>query len=88
MVLMGKVLGNLMVDLQVTCQKLQDRGERILMEATGMERDAAASLLDQAGGHVKTALVMHGRSVGRDDARQLLDQEGGVVGRVLPGLGF
>ena len=88
MVLMGKVLGNLMVDLQVTCQKLQDRGERILMEATGMERDAAASLLDQAGGHVNTALVMHGRSVGRDDARQLLDQEGGVVGRVLPGLGF
>ena len=88
MVLMGKVLGNLMVDLQVTCQKLQDRGERILVEATGMERDAAASLLDQAGGHVKTALVMHGRSVGRDDACQLLDQEGGVVGRVLPGIGF
>jgi len=88
MVLMGKVLGNLMVDLQVTCQKLQDRGEHILMEATGMERDAVASLLDQAEGHVKTALVMHGRNVGRDDARQLLDQEGGVVGRVLPGIGF
>ena len=88
MVLMGKVLGNLMVDLQVTCQKLQDRGERILMEATKMERDAAASLLEQAEGHVKTALVMHGRSVGPDDARQLLDQAGGVVGRVLPGVGF
>jgi N-acetylmuramic acid 6-phosphate etherase len=87
MVLMGKVLGNLMVDLHVTCKKLQDRGERILMEATGMERDAAASLLDLAAGHVKTALVMHGRNVGRDDARQLLDQAGGVVGRVLPGIG-
>ena len=88
MVLMGKVLGNLMVDLQVTCQKLQDRGERILMEAAGLERDAAASLLDQAGGHVKTALVMQGRSVGGDDARQLLDQAGGMVGRVLPGVGL
>ena len=88
MVLMGKVLGNLMVDLQVTCQKLQDRGERILMEATGMEREEATSLLDQAGGHVKTALVMRGRSVDRDDARQLLDQAGGVVGRVLPGVGL
>ena len=87
MVLMGKVLGNLMVDLQVTCKKLQDRGERVLMEAAGLERDAAASLLDQAGGHVKTALVMHGRSVGSDDARQLLDQAGGMVGRVLPGVG-
>ena len=88
MVLMGKVLGNLMVDLQVTCQKLQDRGERILMEATGMEREEATSLLDQAGGHVKTALVMQGRSVDRDDACQLLDQAGGVVGRVLPGVGL
>jgi len=88
MVLMGKVHGNLMVDLQVTCQKLQDRGEHILMEATGMERDAVASLLDQAGGHVKTALVMHGLSVDRGDARELLDQAGGVVGRVLPGLGL
>jgi len=85
---MGKVLGNLMVDLQVTCQKLQDRGECILMEATGMEREEATSLLDQAGGHVKTALVMRGRSVDRDDARQLLDQAGGVVGRVLPGVGL
>jgi len=88
MVLMGKVHGNLMVDLQVTCQKLQDRGERILMEATGMERHAVASLLDQAEGHVKTALVMHGLSVDRDDAHELLDQAGGVVGRVLPGLGL
>jgi N-acetylmuramic acid 6-phosphate etherase len=88
MVLMGKVHGNLMVDLQVTCQKLQDRGEHILMEATGMERHAVASLLGQAEGHVKTALVMHGLSVDRDDARELLDQAGGVVGRVLPGLGL
>lgn len=88
MVLMGKVHGNLMVDLQVTCQKLQNRGEHILMEATGMERDAVASLLDQAEGHVKTALVMHGLSVDRNDARELLDQAGGVVGRVLPGLGL
>ena len=88
MVLMGKVLGNLMVDLQVTCQKLQDRGERILMETTGMQRAAAARLLDGAGGHVKTALVMHGRGVDRDQARALLDQEGGVVGRVIPGFGL
>ncbi len=84
MVLMGKVLGNLMVDLQVTCQKLQDRGERILMETTGMERAAATTLLERAGGHVKTALVMHGRNVTRAEAKQQLDEAGGVVGRVIP----
>ena len=87
MVRMGKVFGNLMVDLQVTCQKLQDRGERILMETTGMQREQAAELLERAGGHVKTALVMHGRGVDRDEARRLLDEAGGVIARVVEGLG-
>ena len=87
MVRMGKVYGNLMVDLQVTCQKLQDRGERILMETTGMERAEATALLERAGGHVKTALVMNGRGVGADEARRLLDEADGVVARVVEGLG-
>jgi N-acetylmuramic acid 6-phosphate etherase len=87
MVLMGKVYGNLMVDLQVTCQKLQDRGERILMETMGMDRAAATTLLERADGHVKTALVMQGRGVDRAEARRLLDEAGGLVGRVVEGLG-
>src|SRR3954468_1935754 len=58
MVKTGKVYGNLMVDLQVTCQKLQDRGERILMDTLGIAREDAQILLDAAGGHVKTAIVM------------------------------
>jgi N-acetylmuramic acid 6-phosphate etherase len=36
MVRTGKVYGNLMVDLQVTCEKLRDRGQRILMETVGV----------------------------------------------------
>ena len=87
MVRMGKVFWNLMVDLQATCQKLQDRGERILMETTGMERGEAAALLERAGGHVKTALVMQGRGVDRDEAKRMLEQAGGIVGRVVEGLG-
>jgi len=83
MVRMGKVYGNLMVDLQVTCQKLQDRGERILMETMGLERPAATDLLERAGGHVKTALVMQGRGVDRDEARRMLEEAGGMVGGVV-----
>ena len=83
MVRMGKVYGNLMVDLQVTCEKLRDRGQRILMETVGVERDAAADLLDRAGGHVKTAIVMAKRSVDRDNARQLLDSADGLLVKVV-----
>ncbi|UCC26491.1 MAG: N-acetylmuramic acid 6-phosphate etherase [Gemmatimonadales bacterium] len=82
MIRMGKVFGNLMVDLQVTCQKLQDRGERILCETLGIERAQARSLLDAAGGHVKTALVMHVRGVSAAEATRLLSEAGGRVGQV------
>ena len=58
MVRIGKVYSNLMVDLQVTCEKLRDRGERILSELLNLDQPAAATLLDRASGDVKTALVM------------------------------
>jgi N-acetylmuramic acid 6-phosphate etherase len=83
MVLLGKVFGNLMVDLQVTCEKLRDRGERILMETMGLDRPAAAVLLEEAGGHVKTAIVMAKLDLGADQARAYLDTAGGLIARVV-----
>jgi len=83
MVLLGKVYGNLMVDLQVTCRKLQDRGERILMATAGVERERARELLSDADGHVKTALVMAKLQVDAAEARRRLEAAGGVVATVL-----
>jgi N-acetylmuramic acid 6-phosphate etherase len=83
MVRLGKVYGNLMVDLQVTCEKLRDRGERILESMLGLERAAAADLLERAGGHVKTALVMGKLRVDRAEAARRLADVGGVVARVV-----
>ncbi len=80
MVRLGKVDGNLMVDLQVTCAKLQDRGERILMTTLGLGRDGARELLDRAEGHVKTGLVMHRLGVDAEAAREALARAGGVAG--------
>ena len=82
MVLMGKVHGNLMVDLQVTCRKLQDRGERILMTTAGLEREPARELLGEAGGHVKTAIVMARLGIAAEEARALLEESGGRVADV------
>lgn len=83
MVLLGKVYGNLMVDLQVTCEKLRDRGERILMETLDLDRSGAADLLERAGGHVKTALVMERRDVSRERAGELLEAADGRIARVV-----
>lgn len=82
MVLFGKVDGNLMVDLQVTCKKLQDRGERILMVKLKLDREGARSLLERADGQVKTALVMHRLRLDAGTARTRLAEAAGVVSAV------
>src|SRR5690349_17207965 len=58
MVRIGKVYGNLMVDLRAWNDKLVDRSQRIVMETTGLPRDDARAVLEAAGGRVKTAIVM------------------------------
>lgn len=79
MVKTGKVYGNLMVDLQVTCQKLQDRGERILVETLGVDRAEAERLLEASGGHVKTAIVMRRFGLDAEGARRKLEEAGGSI---------
>ena len=86
MVRIGKVYGNLMVDLQVTCEKLRDRGERILSELLNLDQPAAATLLDRASGDVKTALVMGHLGIDREEALKRLDAADGVVSMVIEGL--
>ncbi len=83
MVLNGKVFGNLMVDLQITAEKLRDRGQRILMELIGLSREQAADMLERADGHVKTAIVMARLNIDRAEARKRLDEAGGVLVKVV-----
>src|SRR5258707_1396903 len=63
MIRLGKVYGNLMVDLVAVSNKLTDRGQRIVMECTGVSREEARSAIDRAEGSVKLAIVMARRGV-------------------------
>jgi N-acetylmuramic acid 6-phosphate etherase len=77
MIRIGKVFGNLMVDLRPTNQKLQDRSERILMEMCELDRESARHLLERAEGSVKTAIAMYWTGEGPEEAvRRLHDAEG------------
>jgi N-acetylmuramic acid 6-phosphate etherase len=77
MIRIGKVYGNLMVDLQAWSDKLVDRGERILMETTGVDREKARLAIRDAGGSVKLAIVMLKRGVSPPEAEALLEKHGG-----------
>ncbi len=49
MIQMGRVKGNKMVDMQLSNNKLVDRGVRMLMEELSIGRDEAQKLLDEHG---------------------------------------
>ena len=77
MIRLGKVYGNLMVDLRAWNEKLVDRSRRIVMETTGLPREAASEVIRAAGGSVKTAIVMARRGGTREEAERLLEQHDG-----------
>ncbi len=84
MIKTGKVYENLMVDVDTTRnRKLVDRGERIIMTLTGVDRPQAAQLLKESGGRVKIALVMHERQVTQTEAERLLAEHNGHVTPIL-----
>ena len=85
MIRLGYVYGNLMVNVQPTNEKLEDRARRIIMDATGADRDEAARLLDASGRRVRTAIVMARRALDRDGAERLLAAHGNRVSAALKG---
>jgi N-acetylmuramic acid 6-phosphate etherase len=77
---LGKVHGNLMVDLAATNDKLVDRAVRIMRTLhPELSREQGAALLEAAGGSLKVALVMHARGVDRGEAQARLDAGQGVL---------
>ena len=83
MIRLGKVYGNLMVDLQAMSDKLVDRSQRIVMAATDLGREEALAAIERAEGSVKTAIVMAGAGSGLDLARLYLAEAGGFVSEAL-----
>ncbi len=83
MVQLGKVWGNLMVDLRASNVKLQDRAIRIICSQTDLDRPKAAELLVRADSMVKTALVMERRGVSAEQANRLLDEHNGQIRPIL-----
>ena len=72
MIRIGKTYGNLMVDLVATNTKLADRGERIVMEVGGVDRERARRAIAEAGGSVRTAVVIARTGVDREEAERQL----------------
>jgi N-acetylmuramic acid 6-phosphate etherase len=83
MVKLGKTYGNLMVDVRVTNAKLRDRATRIVERVAGVDHDAAAGALAEAGDDAKVAVTMLRTGSNAERARERLAVAGGHLRRAL-----
>ena len=83
MVRLGKVYGNLMVDVMPTNEKLVRRAISIVSTAAGVDEGRARQALEQCGFSVKTAIVMLVRGLDAGEAQQRLQETGGVIAKAI-----
>ncbi|MGI8747831.1 MAG: N-acetylmuramic acid 6-phosphate etherase [Deinococcus sp.] len=83
MVRLGKVYGNLMVDLRATNLKLKGRAVRVVMGAAEVGEDVARLALEESGYRPAVAIVSLRRGVSAEEAGRLLDAADGHVRAAL-----
>lgn len=83
MIKLGKVYGNLMVDVKPSNEKLIRRCVTIVCAATECDEATATAALEQCEYRPKIAIVMVLMGVGAEEAKVLLNRAGGRIARVL-----
>jgi hypothetical protein len=83
MIKLGKVYGNLMVDVKASNEKLIRRCVTIVCTATECDEATAIAALETCDYRPKTAIVMILCQVDAQEAKALLEKSGGRVAKVL-----
>jgi N-acetylmuramic acid 6-phosphate etherase len=87
MILLGKTYGNMMVDLQVTNEKLRERAIRIVEEATGLDRASAERALETCNQEIKTTILAEHAHLTPELARARLAAHGDRLRSALEATG-
>ncbi len=87
MIRSGRVLGNLMVSLTPTCEKLVDRSLRIVSKAVNCTREEAEHFLAKGDGSIPVAILLAKTDLTTDQARASLETEplNQLLRRLSPG---
>lgn len=83
MVKLGKVYGNLMVDVKATNEKLYQRAVRIVCTAAEVDEEEAQAALERSGFSCKTAIVMLLLGIDADEARAALSRNKGRIAQTI-----
>ena len=83
MIKLGKVYGNLMVDVKASNEKLVARARKIVMEATDCTEDTAIAVLKETSGKVKPAILMILANLNYTQAMNKLNANQGFIAKAL-----
>ncbi|WP_419741853.1 N-acetylmuramic acid 6-phosphate etherase [Paraclostridium dentum] len=83
MIKMGKVYGNLMVDVKATNEKLVERAKKIVCEATGVSFKEAETILNETGFDVKLSIFMILSNLEKEEAKVILEMNNGYIAKAL-----
>ncbi len=83
MIKVGKVYGNLMVDVRATNEKLVERCRRIVMEATGCDHDKADAVLNETNNDCRKAILMVLLNIDQKEAQERLKKADGYLREAL-----
>lgn len=86
MIKLGKVYGNLMVDLKATNKKLKERAVSIVISSTGTTEEKARKVLSDCNHTVKTAIIMIKCNCNKEEAEQILSKSNGNITTILEGI--
>ena len=83
MIKLGKVYGNLMVDVRATNKKLVERAKKIVCEATGVDREVAEKVLKETNYDVKLSILMILTGLDINEAKEKLSQNKGYIAKAM-----
>lgn len=83
MIKLGKVYGNLMVDVRATNEKLIERSKKIVCEATGVDREEATRVLIETDLNVKLSIFMILSGLDKNNAKKKLDYSKGYIAEAM-----
>lgn len=83
MIKLGKVYGNLMVDVRATNEKLVERAKKIVCEATGATREEAEKILKETDFNVKLSIFIILSKLEKNEAKNILDESKGYIAKAL-----
>lgn len=83
MIKLGKVYGNLMVDIKATNENLIERAKGIVCEATGVTKNVAEEFLSKPNYDVKLAIFMIISELDLEESKEKLKKHNGYIAKAL-----